>query len=90
MNQKVFQKRIDQELYDNVSAIYEELGTPIGEAFVMFLKKTMVVGGLPFELTLSDKAKRNKIIHDLALEKSPIKEIDWDDPKQVEDLCKDW
>ncbi|KXT83325.1 putative DNA-damage-inducible protein J [Streptococcus sp. DD11] len=50
MATKLFQKRVDVELLDEVSAIYKSLGTSVGEAFVMFLKKSEEVRGLPFEL----------------------------------------
>ncbi|OBZ00621.1 hypothetical protein BBG03_03300 [Streptococcus dysgalactiae subsp. equisimilis] len=50
MATKVFSKRVDSRLLDNVSEIYASLGTSTQEAFVMFLKKSQEVGGLPFEL----------------------------------------
>lgn len=49
---KSFQKRIDKDLYDKASAIYEELGTSVEESFVMFLKKTVATNGLPFDLKI--------------------------------------
>ncbi|MDF9867038.1 DNA-damage-inducible protein J [Bacilli bacterium PM5-3] len=52
MATKMFQKRIDQDLYDTTSKIYNELGTSVEAAFVMFLKKTIEKNGLPFELKI--------------------------------------
>lgn len=53
MATKLFQKRVDIELLEDVSEIYASLGTSVGEAFVMFLKKSEEVRGLPFDLKQS-------------------------------------
>jgi antitoxin component of RelBE/YafQ-DinJ toxin-antitoxin module len=57
---KLFQKRVDAKLYSDVDEMYRELGTSVGEAFVMFLKKSKATGGLPFELKLSEAEKFKK------------------------------
>ena len=50
MTKKMFQKRVDSELLDEVSVLYKSLGTSVGDAFVMFLQKSKEVNGLPFDL----------------------------------------
>lgn len=54
MEQKVFSKRVDKKIYDEASKIYENLGTSVEAAFVMFLRKTILTNGLPFDLKLND------------------------------------
>ena len=61
MDQKQFIKRIDKELYDSANEIYDDLGTSVEAAFVMFLKKTVAINGLPFDLKL-DKIPNEKTI----------------------------
>lgn len=90
MTVKVFQKRVDEELYNDVSDIYQSLGTSVGEAFVMFLKKSKEVNGLPFELRLSESEVLNKQIQELAFQKSSIKSVDWEDSSSVKELLDDW
>ncbi|MBF0817851.1 toxin-antitoxin system protein [Streptococcus acidominimus] len=50
MATKVFSKRVDSDLLDKVSDLYASLGTSTQEAFIMFLRKSLEVQGLPFEL----------------------------------------
>ncbi len=50
MATKIFSKRVDATLLDNVSELYASLGTSTQEAFVMFLRKSLEVQGLPFDL----------------------------------------
>ncbi|MGT2712250.1 type II toxin-antitoxin system RelB/DinJ family antitoxin [Streptococcus oriscaviae] len=50
MATKIFSKRVDSDLLDNVSKLYASLGTSTQEAFVMFLHKSLEVQGLPFDL----------------------------------------
>lgn len=68
MSTKVFQKRVDVDLLDRVNAIYNSLGTNVGDAFVMFLKKSEEVRGLPFELrqsTITDEELEQMILTEL-------------------------
>lgn len=54
MATKIFQKRVDFELFSEATKIYQSLGTSVGDAFVMFLAKSVEVQGLPFELRKSE------------------------------------
>lgn len=62
MSTKLFQKRVDADLLENVSKIYESLGTSVQEAFVMFLRKSEQVKGLPFALQDETKFDENGIL----------------------------
>ena len=53
-NTSLIQVRIDEDLKREVSAIYEELGIDIPTAIRMFLKRSTLVKGLPFEMTLPE------------------------------------
>lgn len=63
MGTKLFQKRVDSDLLENVSEIYASLGTSVQEAFVMFLKKSEQVRGLPFELKETVYIDSNGDVH---------------------------
>lgn len=45
---------IDDELKNQVTTIYDELGIDLSTAVRMFFKKTIAVGGIPFDTTVSD------------------------------------
>lgn len=57
----VLQVRIDDELKNQATAVYNELGMDLSTAIRMFLKKSVIVGGIPFE-TKIDKDTLNAII----------------------------
>ena len=45
----VLQIRIEEELKNQAGAIYNELGMDLSTAVRMFLKKSISVGGIPFD-----------------------------------------
>lgn len=54
----LLQIRVDEELKNQANAIYKELGIDLSTAVRMFLKKSVIEGGIPFDtkvdqLTLS-------------------------------------
>ena len=44
--------RIDPELREQSEAIYSALGMPLGTAINVFLRKSVAVGGFPFDVRL--------------------------------------
>lgn len=52
MASSVMQVRIDDTLKAQASAVYDELGLDLPTAIRMFLKRSVVVGGVPFSMTL--------------------------------------
>lgn len=50
--QALVQARMDAKLKDSVAAIYEALGIDLSTAIRMFFKRTLMVGGIPFETVL--------------------------------------
>ena len=78
-----FQKRIDKDLYDRVSELYNDLGTSVGEAFVMFLKKSDEVQGLPFELRKENSIMTDQELEDLIVTKLESKRLDFANSKDV-------
>ena len=56
----VLQVRLDDELKNQAAAIYNELGMDLSTAIRMFLKKSIIAGGIPFE-TKIDKITLNAI-----------------------------
>lgn len=47
------QVRIDDELKNQATAVYEALGIDLSTAVRMFLKRSVMVNGVPFNMTLS-------------------------------------
>lgn len=52
MSTSVFQMRVDDELKREASTIYEQLGIDLPTAVRIFLKCSVLVGGIPFGMTL--------------------------------------
>ncbi len=55
MSTSVFQMRIDDELRREASTIYEQLGIDLPTAIRIFLKRSVLVGGIPFGMTLPQR-----------------------------------
>ena len=49
MSQTMIQVRVEKDLKDRVSSIYEAVGLDLPTAIRMFFKKSILVGGLPFD-----------------------------------------
>lgn len=49
MSQTMIQVRVEKDLKDRVSDIYEAVGLDLPTAIRMFFKKSILVGGLPFD-----------------------------------------
>ena len=49
-NTTLVQLKVDSEIKEDVSRIYENLGLDLPTAIRIFFKKSIAVGGLPFEL----------------------------------------
>ena len=49
-NAALVQLKVDTEIKEDVSRIYENLGLDLPTAIRIFFKKSIAVGGLPFEL----------------------------------------
>ncbi len=52
--QVLIQFRADKKLKQEVTDIYEQLGIDLPTAFRMFMKRSKLVRGIPFDLTLSE------------------------------------
>ena len=50
----VLQIRIDEELKNKANAVYGELGIDLSTAIRMFLKRSVLVGGIPFDTKLDE------------------------------------
>ena len=50
----VLQVRVDDDLKNQASAIYNELGIDLSTAIRMFLKRTVLERGIPFDTKLDD------------------------------------
>ena len=74
--------RIDSELRAQSEAIYAALGMPLGTAINVFLKKSVAVGGFPFDVRL-DVPGRETVVTMLEAERiandSAIEALDVED-----------
>ena len=50
----VLKVRVDDELKKRATDIYNELGMDLSTAIRMFLKKSVMIGGIPFETKIDD------------------------------------
>jgi len=83
---RIFQKRIDNQLFLRVDNIYRSLGTNVGDAFVMFLKKSEEVQGLPFELRRPSRTEMEKQIIEMLDAKLPTKKLDFSKHEDIEEF----
>ena len=58
MATSVMQVRVDEDLRAKAAAVYEELGIDLPTAIRMFLKRSVVVNGVPFSMTLPKQEYR--------------------------------
>ena len=54
----VLQVRVDDELKNQASAIFEQMGLDLSTAVRMFLKRAVAVEGFPFEMMLNESGLR--------------------------------
>ncbi len=55
MATSVMQVSVDDDLKIKAAAVYEELGIDLPTAIRMFLKRSVIVNGVPFSMTLPAK-----------------------------------
>ncbi len=77
--QVLIQFRADKALKQEVAEIYERLGMDLPTAFRMFMAKSKLVKGLPFEATLPEKmitrAEAKNAFHELRRQVSNVPEM---------------
>ena len=52
------QVRIDEDLKNQATAVYDALGIDLSTAVRMFLKRSVMVNGVPFSMVLSDSENK--------------------------------
>ena len=62
MANSLVQIRVDDQLKEDVTNIYEELGIDLPTAIRMFLKRSVQEKGIPFSMKLSDIQRDNKAV----------------------------
>lgn len=81
--QVLIQFRADKALKQEVAEIYESLGMDLPTAFRMFMTRSKMVKGLPFEATLPEpkitRAEAKKAFYDLREQASDIPEMSLDE-----------
>ena len=81
--QVLIQFRADKELKQEVSEIYESLGVDLPTAFRMFMTRSKMVKGLPFEATLPKstvtRAEAKRAFYELRQQASDLPEMSLDE-----------
>lgn len=62
MTNSLVQVRVDEQLKEEVTNIYEELGMDLPTAIRIFLKRSVQEKGIPFSMKLTDIQSANKAI----------------------------
>lgn len=62
MANSLVQIRVDEQLKQNVTNIYEELGMDLPTAIRIFLKRSVQEKGIPFGMKLTDIQSDNKAV----------------------------
>lgn len=77
--QVLIQFRADKALKQEVTAIYEQLGLDLPTAFRIFMTKTKMARGLPFEVTLPEpvmtRAEAKRAFYELRSQAADVPEL---------------
>ncbi len=81
LNTSLVQVNVDIETKNNVTNIYESLGLDLPTAVRIFFKKSIAVGGLPFELRNESRSERWNIYEEArkSIQKNNVPEMSLDD-----------
>lgn len=81
VNASLVQVKVDEETKADVTSLYESLGLDLPTAVRIFFKKSIAVGGLPFELRSEPKAARWRVYEDArnAVRKNGVPEMSLDE-----------
>ncbi len=60
MATSLIQVRVDEELKNQAASVYEALGLDLSTAIRMFLKRSILVNGVPFQMTLPVQEDQNQ------------------------------
>ena len=81
--QVLIQYRADKALKQEVTEIYEELGMDLPTAFRMFMTRSKMVKGLPFEATLPERtvtrAEAKNAFYELRRQAADLPELSLDE-----------
>ncbi|MBR1443330.1 MAG: type II toxin-antitoxin system RelB/DinJ family antitoxin [Firmicutes bacterium] len=78
----LIQVRVDEKLKKEVTEIYESLGIDMPTAIRMFLNRSRLVRGIPFELTLPEETGNNngtKFFEELRKQAETVPEMSLDE-----------
>lgn len=70
MTTSLVQVRIDDELKSQATAIYDALGMDLSTAVRIFLKRSVMMGGIPFSMTLPRQESKAELAAKALLELS--------------------
>ena len=65
MASTIFQMRIDEDLKNKASTLYDRIGIDLPTAIRMFLKRSILVQGIPFDTKISNSNKGLEILNQI-------------------------
>ena len=92
MANSVLQIRIDDDLKNNAAEVFDSIGLDLSTAIRMFLNKSILLNGLPFDINNGEPKKnktKNKIISNDYLDKFISREKPLYDNISVEKYLKE-
>lgn len=65
MASTIFQMRIDEDLKNRASSLYDNIGIDLPTAIRMFLKRSILVQGIPFDTRIDNNNKGIEILNQI-------------------------
>ena len=82
----LLQVRVDDDLKKEASEVYEKLGMDLSTAVRVFLKKSVMMKGIPFDVSINEEASKIEEKTEKIFKQEPL-EIDED--KKILDMSYD-
>ena len=82
----LLQVRVDDDLKKEASEVYEKLGMDLSTAVRVFLKKSVMMKGIPFDVSISEETSKIEEKTEKIFKQEPL-EIDED--KKILDMSYD-
>lgn len=80
------QVRIDEDLKNQASAVFDDLGMDLSTAIRLFLKRAVLVNGVPFEMTLPKKSTKAMKAVEALYESSAAAEVNGTSEMTLEEI----
>lgn len=83
MSSKVLSFKVDEQLKSDFDKLSKDLGMPVSAMFTVFMKKSLIENGLPFEVKRSDEKMEWEKIKDNIFSNSKGIKVSPDDKESM-------